>query len=276
MMNTKAKPKNIPLGNNSQNVPQANSGLNPNPQSKTEVNKPKIEENKPKENKEEPNYTEQINNLLNMGCEKSKAEEVIKAAKGNLELAIDFYFNGIPEGLDNEIDLEQDENERGENPIKNIAGIAKILLQSDPNALSSLLENLGQSNPELLNLISENQEEFQRYLQQPISEDDMNAYRNFQNDLAMGGEEDEEGDPEGEEGEEGGHDHHQQGGINLTAEESEAVKRLKELGNFNEAEVLQAYFAFDKDEEKAANFLFEQKMKDDDEMFGPKSHNQGH
>ena len=269
MMNTKVKPKNIPQ--EPQNNPEQKQPEN----KQTTENKPvenKPIENKPTENKpNEPNYTEQINNLLNMGCEKSKAEAAIKAAKGNLELAIDFYFNGIPENNDNMLDIEGFEGaEEGENegdPIKNVAGIAKIFCQNNPAALTTLLESIKQQNPDLFNLIKENEEDFKRYLESPVTDDDLIAFRNFQQEMGLGN----VGDVEEEEGQQ----QHPHGGveISLTREEEEAVKRLKELGNFNESDVLQAYFACEKNEEMAANYLFEQKMRDDDEMFGPHSHN---
>ena len=269
MMNTKVKPKNIPQGqNNQQSIEQKQT------ENKPIENKPI--ENKPVENKSnEPNYTEQINNLLNMGCEKSKAEAAIKAAKGNLELAIDFYFNGIPENNENMLDFEdmggydqvgENENQTENDPIKNIASIAKIVCQNNPAALTPLLENIKQQNPDLFNLIKENEEDFKRYLESPVTDEDLTNFRNFQHEMGLGG--------IGGENEEEEEQQHQGGvQINLTPEEEEAVKRLKELGNFNESDVLQAYFACEKNEEMAANYLFEQKMRDDDEMFGAHSHN---
>ena len=68
-------------------------------------------------------------------------------------------------------------------------------------------------------------------------------------------------------GEQGGEGHghgHGQGTItvNLTPEDRVVINRLKELGNFNEADVIQAYIACDKNEEMTANYLFEHMMDD--------------
>ena len=78
-------------------------------------------------------------------------------------------------------------------------------------------------------------------------------------------------------GDDEGHEEHEHGqgqiNLNLTPEDQEAIKRLKDLGNFSDADVVQAYIACEKNEELTANYLFEQKMRDDDEMFGGGNNN---
>ena len=76
------------------------------------------------------------------------------------------------------------------------------------------------------------------------------------------------------EGEEHQHGHGGHGiQLDLSPQDREVIKRLKELGNFNEADVIQAYIACDKNEELTANYLFEQKWKDDEEQFGNHNNN---
>ena len=214
-----------------------------------------------------------------MGFERSQAEAAIKAAHGQIDRAVDFLYNGIPEGIeDNEPFMQgmegqnqpegegEGEGEEGGDdidPLKKTASIAKILCQNDPSKLTNLLQNIQQSDPDLFNLINEREEEFKTLLEQPINEEDIRNLRSFQQEMGIGGE---GGGHEGH----GGH-----GGIrlNLTDQDRAAINRLKDLGNFNEADVIQAYFACEKNEELAANYLFEQKMRDDDEMFKNNNNN---
>ena len=106
------------------------------------------------------------------------------------------------------------------------------LVQTQPHLLQPLLQQLGQTNPQLLQLISENQDQFMQMLLAGTDAADGT-------DLGEGAE-----IPEGAEQ------------IQITIEENEAVNRLVSLG-FDRNMALQAFFACDKNEELAANFLFD-------------------
>lgn len=53
-----------------------------------------------------------------------------------------------------------------------------------------------------------------------------------------------------------------QGGLQVSSAEMEAINRLMGLG-FSQAAAAQAYFACEKNEDMAANFLFEEQINDD-------------
>jgi UV excision repair protein RAD23 len=105
----------------------------------------------------------------------------------------------------------------------------RSLVQQQPQMLEPILAQVGSGNPALAELIQRNPEQFLELL---------------------GEDEDEEG------GAAGGlppgtH------AIPVTEAEREAIERLCRLG-FSRDDVIQAYFACDKNEELAANFLFDQ------------------
>jgi len=104
------------------------------------------------------------------------------------------------------------------------------LVQANPGLLQPLLQNLGQSNPELLQLINANQQSFLQLLN------------------------------EGDDGDEQQIPPPQY--IQVTQEEKEAIDRLEALG-FDRALVIEAFFVCDKNEEFAANYLFEQRNEED-------------
>ena len=77
--------------------------------------------NKINENKNNNHYTKEIQQLLDMGFDKEKAIDAIEFTKGNIELAIDYLYNGFPKNDNNnnsmecnigddEIDSERDEH----------------------------------------------------------------------------------------------------------------------------------------------------------------------
>jgi UV excision repair protein RAD23 len=101
------------------------------------------------------------------------------------------------------------------------------MVQQQPHLLPSLLQQIGAANPELVQLINENQEDFYILL---------NAEDEEGGDMGMGM----PGPP--------------QPGMQLTPEENEAIERLCALG-FDRALAMQAYFACEKNENLAANWL---------------------
>ncbi|XP_065904490.1 UV excision repair protein RAD23 homolog A-like [Dysidea avara] len=140
------------------------------------------------------------------------------------------------------------------------------VLQNNPALLQPILQQIGQSNPELLQVISQNQEAFLQLLNNPEHAMQQQQGQPQQGGGGMGGllpgmppgmMMPPRGSPRGP----------GQGGppgaihIQVTEQEKEAIERLKQLG-YPEELVIQAYFACDKNEELAANFLLSQ---DDDD-----------
>ncbi|PGH07514.1 UV excision repair protein Rad23 [Helicocarpus griseus UAMH5409] len=105
------------------------------------------------------------------------------------------------------------------------------LVQQQPQMLEPILQQVGAGNPQLAQLIGQNQDQFLQLLSEDIDDDAQ---------LPPGT--------------------HQ---ITVTEEERDAIERLCRLG-FPRDSVIQAYFACDKNEELAANFLFEQPDEGDD------------
>ncbi|KAI5819952.1 XPC-binding domain-containing protein [Pyronema omphalodes] len=102
------------------------------------------------------------------------------------------------------------------------------LVQESPQMLEPILQSVGQGNPQLASLISQNPDAF----------------------LSLLAEDADDGSNE----------------IMVSEEEHAAIERLCQLG-FHRNLVIQAYMACDKDEEVAANYLFDH-PEDDDDMEG--------
>jgi len=110
--------------------------------------------------------------------------------------------------------------------------LLRQMIQQNPQLLQPVLAQLSQSNPGILQLINQHQQEFLQLLHEPV----------------QGG---------GQGGNTGG------GGggpgpqyIQVSQEEKAAIDRLEALG-FDRSQVIEAFFACDKDETLAANYLLE-------------------
>ncbi|KAI0105500.1 XPC-binding domain-containing protein [Nemania sp. FL0031] len=104
------------------------------------------------------------------------------------------------------------------------------VVQQQPQMLEPILQQLGAGNPQLAQLISQNPEQFLQLLGEDGDDDAP---------LPPGAQ-----------------------AISVTEEERDAIERLCRLG-FDRDAAIQAYFACDKNEELAANFLFDQPEDDD-------------
>ena len=131
------------------------------------------------------------------------------------------------------------------------------LVQQQPAMLEPILQQVAEGNPQLAQMIGQNQDQFLQLLSEvceiksPMKR--INVLTGLQ-DLggeAIGGMGDAAPMPPGAVP------------ISVTEEERDAIERLCRLG-FPRDQVVQAYFACDKNEELAANFLFDQP--DDDEQ----------
>jgi len=219
-------------------------------------------------------YSNEVKTLMEFGFPKTECEAAIKAARGNINVATEFLISGIPENLPMEEEglgvggssSEVDPNSPA-GLLRNIASVVKVLCYNNPTQLQNILMTLQQNSPELMELIRENEEEFKNLIQQPVTEDDMRAFQDF-NRQARGGESSMGGSSQGQSGQtqamgQMGSGSNNRNVIRLSKEDFDAVGRLKELG-FSEMDAVQAFFACDKNEDMAANFLMENRMAEQD------------
>jgi len=235
-------------------------------------------------------YNHMVQNIMDMGYGRDEVVAALTASFNNPDRAVEYLLTGIPPSVRAErpptvgggsessdapgADTGIPAGSAGSNPAAAAALAAAVagsegstgtgnnplaflrnqeefqqmkrLLQQNPGMLNALLQNIGQSNPELLQIISQNQEAFIRM----INESDDTTSGSAGSGGQRGG-----GRPSGEEhlGE--------SGVIQVSPQDKEAIERLKALG-FPEHLVVQAYFACEKNENLAANFLLSQGFDD--------------
>lgn len=233
--------------------------------------------------------TSAVNMLMEMGYDRPEVEKAMRAAFNNPDRAVEYLLTGIPEHILREQAQSQQAQQAPGTPspapsqgqqqqqqpqsqapparsgnlfeaaAQQSGGLAQAgattpsaaqgaqsleflrndpqfnqlrqLVQQNPQMLEPILQQLAASNPQLATLITSNPEQFL--------------------ELLAGGEDG--ALPPGA----------QQ--IQVTPEENAAIGRLQALG-FSQEMVVQAYFACDKDEELAANYLFDNANDDDDDM----------
>ncbi|MED6159514.1 Ubiquitin receptor RAD23d [Stylosanthes scabra] len=104
----------------------------------------------------------------------------------------------------------------------------RAMVQANPQILQPMLQELGRQNPNLMQLIQEHQADFLRLINEPDAEG------NLPSELASA----------------------MPQTITVTPEENEAIQRLQDMG-FDRDLVLEVFFACNKNEELAANYLLD-------------------
>ncbi|XP_044947250.1 probable ubiquitin receptor RAD23 isoform X4 [Hordeum vulgare subsp. vulgare] len=224
-----------------------------------------------------------IQSILEMGggtWDRDTVLRALRAAFNNPERAVEYLYSGIPEPMEipapapsaqpadpaqaslatqpavassgpnaSPLDLfpqalpNASTNAAGEGNLDVLRNNAQFrsllsLVQANPQILQPLLQELGKQNPQILQLIQDNQAEFLRLINEPAEGDeDENLLEQFA-----------EGVPQT---------------IAVTPEENEAILRLEGMG-FDRALVLEVYFACNKDETLAANYLLDHMNEFDD------------
>ncbi|XP_062985233.1 UV excision repair protein RAD23 homolog B isoform X3 [Elgaria multicarinata webbii] len=234
-------------------------------------------------------YENMVTEIMSMGYEREQVIAALRASFNNPDRAVEYLLMGIPGDRENQgmADPPQAAS-TGASPSSAVAAAAattttttttttssflsghpleflrnqpqfqqmRQIIQQNPSLLPALLQQIGRENPQLLQSshapqqISQHQEHFIQMLNEPVQES------------GQGG-----GGSGGGGGGGGGGGVAEAGSrhmnyIQVTPQEKEAIERLKALG-FPEGLVIQAYFACEKNENLAANFLLQQNFDED-------------
>lgn len=224
-------------------------------------------------------YENMVTEIMSMGYEREQVIAALRASFNNPDRAVEYLLMGIPSDREGQAVADpppaQAVSSVPTQPLPAVVGAAgagagatsttpstpsaggnpldflqnqpqfqqmRQIIQQNPSLLPALLQQIGRENPSLLQQISQHQEQFIQMLNDPVAE--------------SGGQGGGRGGVAAEAG--SGHMNY----IQVTPQEKEAIERLKALG-FPEGLVVQAYFACEKNENLAANFLLQQNFDDD-------------
>ncbi|XP_074280655.1 ubiquitin receptor RAD23b-like [Silene latifolia] len=106
----------------------------------------------------------------------------------------------------------------------------RSMVQTNPQILQPMLQELGKQNPQLLRLIQDHHAEFLQLLNEPLDGSEGDIFDQPDQDMPHS--------------------------ISVTQEEQEAIERLEGMG-FDRALVIEAFLACERNEQLAANYLLE-------------------
>jgi len=218
-------------------------------------------------------YEGVVSNLMDMGFPRDEVVRALRAAFNNPDRAVEYLTTGIPEMSEPSpvvptspsVVPPQQTTSPSSNPVISPStplfppqllqpqqqtgsgvfdflrqhpqfNILRQMVQSNPQLLQPVLQQLGEQNPQILQLINQHQQEFIQLINEPVQGGSSGMPPG-----AMGG----MGSPPP------GSNY-----IQVTQEEKLAIERLENLG-FDRSQAIEAFFACDKDETLAANYLLE-------------------
>lgn len=191
-----------------------------------------------------------------MGFERDLVVRAMQASYNNPDRAAEYLFSGnVPAGpaqgqgqqqQQQQQGAQDDQQEQGHGadagggpggPVAVDLAALQQLLQERPEVLDALINQIAASNPALMQVIGQNRQAFAQLLQNPAVLGQV---------LQAAGLGSVQGDPQAM----------QENVIEVSQADREAIARLEALG-FSRDQVLEAYLACDRNEEIAANYLFE-------------------
>ncbi|KAL3316866.1 UV excision repair protein RAD23 B [Cichlidogyrus casuarinus] len=193
-------------------------------------------------------YQRSVDEIMAMGFERSKVVQAMRASFNNPDRAVEYLLSGNIPTLEEDMVTAQpggnltDSNSPSESVSENpIAALAshpqfqqmRAILRQNPDLLPQIISEIQSSNPAVFEVIRNHQEEFLRFLHQ--DEEPANTGQGTQPRQVV---------------------------LTMTQEERAAVERLKAMG-FSEDMVLQAYYACEKNEDLAADFLLREAADED-------------
>ncbi|KAL7232063.1 hypothetical protein ACSBR2_010139 [Camellia fascicularis] len=216
-----------------------------------------------------------IQQILDMGggsWDRDMVVRALRAAFNNPERAVEYLYSGIPQQAEVPPVVQAPANGQAVNPpaqapqpavpssgpnanpldlfpqgLPNVGSNAsagtldflrnsqqfqalRAMVQANPQILQPMLQELGKQNPQLMRLIQEHQADFLHLINQPVEGGEGNVLEQLAGAMPQA--------------------------VTVTPEEHEAIERLEAMG-FDRAIVLEVFFACNKNEELAANYLLD-------------------
>ncbi|KAG8490507.1 hypothetical protein CXB51_016042 [Gossypium anomalum] len=202
--------------------------------------------------------------------DKETVTRALRAAYNNPERAVDYLYSGIPESAEVAVPVAHfptnQTTETGAASIAPVSGapnssplnmfpqetlsgaaaggpesldflrnnqqfqVLRSMVQSNPQILQPMLQELGKQNPQLLRQIQEHHAEFLQLINEPLEGSEGDVFDEAEQEMPHA--------------------------ISVTPAEQEAIQRLEAMG-FERALVIEAFLACDRNEELAANYLLE-------------------